>query len=377
MNRKDNKLYLLIILIAVLVMNVLMYSWQGITYAPDSYRYIRYAEEILTGNWYDPHMIWYIHYAFALIFFKALFGTYSSIVPFQIMLHIISCCYLFLIIRKETGSEKVSLAAVLFYIFWFKMVTWNVFILTDSLFVIFSIITIYFWLRLFRSGKQLIIPFLFLYITFFIRPVGFFLLGALAISTFQFLRKSRFYTVQIKRAVLISGIMVIGLFIRMQSTLGTTDELSKGEVVYNVSTVNDPYNTSGLILDTSHIVANNEKGLRGISKFMLDNPVYFLDMMARKFFFFTFQVRPYYSWYVNLFLLCTLIPLYIAAMRGWWHCSNSSLKIFSATYVLSTIGMAMIITLDWDGRFFLPILPILVILAAIGLSSILILPKNG
>ena len=372
MKWKGNWQYLIIIFIAALIMNLFVYFQYGITLAPDSYWYITYSEEILTGNWYDPHMFWYIHYAISLIFFKMVFGTYDAIVPFQITLHIISCCFLFLIIRKEIGSNKLSLAIVLFYILWFKIVTWNVFVLTDSLFVSFSIITIYLWLQLFKTGKNLIVHFLLLYITFFIRPVGFLLFVALAFGAFQFLGKSSFNAGQLRIVAIISGTLLIGLFIRMQSTLETTKEYAKGDIVYHASTADERFNTSYLVLETENLKNNDKKGFRGIAQFALQNPIYFADMSLRKLFFFTLQVRPYYSIKHNLFLLLTLIPIYVFSIIGWKNLKNDQLKNFSIVYILSTISMAMIITLDWDGRFFLPIFPVLMILAAIGIKQMIV-----
>lgn len=108
--------------------------------------------------------------------------------------------------------------------------------------------------------------------------------------------------------------------------------------------------------------------------FFTDNPSYMLKLMGLKVFYFIARVRPYYSITHNMIVLALFIPRYMLTL--WTLFSNSALgrgtKSFFMVYVLGTLGTISLTIVDWDGRFFLPLIPLLFLLFGAGSYRLLL-----
>ena len=98
---------------------------------------------------------------------------------------------------------------------------------------------------------------------------------------------------------------------------------------------------------------------------MVFNLKYWIILFCAKVFFFLLHIRPYWSLEHNIFNLVILIPMYYYSFR--YLISNSiskEIRVFSIFFFLTHILSIGITTVDWDGRFLMPLLPMIFILGS-------------
>jgi hypothetical protein len=63
--------------------------------------------------------------------------------------------------------------------------------------------------------------------------------------------------------------------------------------------------------------------------------------------------------------------MYFLAIKGFRLMNNHELKIFIGTFLGLQILMVSLTSENWDGRFLLPVLPVVFILSSFGISGYL------
>ena len=203
-----------------------------------------------------------------------------------------------------------------------------------------------------------------------IRPTGIVMLLAFLVFVVSYTRQSLS-----PMLVIILFVLAGGLLLAINTMLYDYDLIAtyaQGEIVFLAGKTN----YKELVL-----VANRPLTLPGPNMapllkplvFFIDNPLYMLKLMALKAFYFLGRVRPYYSILHNVLLITLFVPTYI--MTIWVLLRNSvpgkATKSFLVTYILGTLGMICLTVTDWDGRFFLPLIPMLFLLSGVGCNKLL------
>jgi hypothetical protein len=95
-------------------------------------------------------------------------------------------------------------------------------------------------------------------------------------------------------------------------------------------------------------------------------PVYMLKLTLLKAVLFLAHAKPYYSWGHNLLIMIYLYPSYVFMVKGLPGMRND-LKVFIIIFILIQFGLVALTSENWDGRFLLPLLPLMFGMAGGGL----------
>ena len=110
--------------------------------------------------------------------------------------------------------------------------------------------------------------------------------------------------------------------------------------------------------------------LQQMGNFMVANPLFFSKLMLGKIIMYLSHIRPYWSWSHNIAVVLFLWPLYFfcyqALKKGL---VTDYLAKVAIVYMLIHTIIVGITWADWDGRFFVPIIPLVIVLGVIGLTD--------
>ena len=110
---------------------------------------------------------------------------------------------------------------------------------------------------------------------------------------------------------------------------------------------------------------------------ILKYPLFFLKIFITKLLFFLFRLKPYYSDLHNLYLLLSTGFLYVLSSISLFYLKiNKKFYQFFYFLLIGTSISVIITSLDWSGRFYLPLLPFLYMLTGMSLSYFNIFIKN-
>jgi len=99
-------------------------------------------------------------------------------------------------------------------------------------------------------------------------------------------------------------------------------------------------------------------------------PFAYTKLLLLRFIFFWGQVRPYYSAIHNFAIFLYFIPVYGAALYGIKRLSYCPVNVFMWLVAILQTMMSLVIAVDWDNRFLVPLMPFIVIFAAVGFHSL-------
>lgn len=136
------------------------------------------------------------------------------------------------------------------------------------------------------------------------------------------------------------------------------ESYASGELVYpNAVSYEPPDNL--LIPEKSY------SPLLQIMLFAVNNPLYFLKLLFTKLFLFFGNIKPYFSILHNALIVIVLYPAYYLAARGYKSIKGHSReKIFILTFIAFQALTVALASENWDGRFLIPVLPFVFILAS-------------
>lgn len=341
----------------VLVQMVLFLK-SGVKISVDSPLYISGAMDWMGGNLPNGRNIWYSSYS---AFIAGVFwfgGDAKAVVVIQLLFSGIAagCLYALAI---EWFDRTSAILVVLFYSLWIPLQEWNTFVYTESLFTSCCIISLAALTKSKNTWQYVLSTGLILF-TFFLRPTGFaFAVGLICYFLYSIGSRSS----KIKRAVFIVltllSAVVLSLMLKDYTLI---ESYSKAEIIY-------PNISLGLEVPTNlYIPAQDHSTLVRVIQFAFYNPVYFMKLVGLKLLLFIGNVKPYFSWLHNMLIVVFVYPLYWFAMKGFIHFPKPRKeKYFIAGFVIVQALAVALTTENWDGRFLIPILPFIFLLAAWGL----------
>lgn len=339
-----------------------LYSRTGVKTGVDTSFYMNNALNILNLNIPEGRAIWYSGYILFLAFFIGVGVSLKGIVFVQIFISTLAAIFMYKIAMKISGNKNSGFAAVLLFVIWIKIHEWNMFIYTESLFTSFSIIL--FWCLLTINTPKDLSPFILLLLfTVLIRPTGLGLFLAVAayfiLSLFQ--RNKPRISFPIAFVAITFSIVLIGVMLESYDLI---ESYAKGEIIYpNISLgISTPQNLT--LPDNHHL------HIVQLVIFAFENPIYFLKISSLKLFLFVFNVKPYFSDFHNACLIIFLLPIYFFAVKGYRQLAHTPLKGFFLIFI-TVQGLTVTLTTEnWDGRFLIPVLPFIFLLASMGLNRI-------
>lgn len=171
------------------------------------------------------------------------------------------------------------------------------------------------------------------------------------------------------------GLTILTLSIlanRMLVTYNVMENYEKGEVIYAITTLPFKPEYASLIVpppSSIHLPPPNDQPLFKILSFVFHNPLYWGRLFLTKIFFFLVHVRPYWSTAHNIFSLAFLLPMYFLFFKGIKRSKiDYQIVIFTYAYLVIHIVSVGVTSEDWDGRFLVPLLPIVLLFSLRGIS---------
>jgi hypothetical protein len=348
-----------------LILWIAMQGWLFISRGPqlsvDSDFYIQNAQVIQSGHLPQARGFWYTSYAGFLALVFLLGGGITTVVIIQMMLSGVAAISLYFATYKLVNSKAAAFMATLLFILWFKIHEWNTFIYTESLFTSCLVISFGFLLS---SGKwwHYGLCLLFLVVVFFIRPVGIAMLVGILFYGFALVWPKLNRVVATLALLLITclGLLMVNA---MLTDFNFIASYQKGELIY-------PNISLGISVPVDLTIPSMEyPPLVQLVLFACLNPIYFFKLSVIKLLLFFGNVKPYFSPLHNVLIVCTLYPIYFFALRGVKVLSEATgAKSYIFGYVLASAFMVALTSENWDGRFLVPLLPFVFLLAAAGMA---------
>ena len=359
------------IIILFLLITILSIKINGVKVSNDSFRYLEYAENLREGFYVERHNVRYIMYVFFIyiVDFLPNDNLHFAIIFFQYLLSGISLIFLYkglkILFRKEIVATIACVLCLLFLEFSF----WNSYVLCESLYLSATSISIYFLIKACRSPKKINYVFLFSSCLFlaFVKPTGIAFGIALLIVIIFGLKK---ITSNLVYGLMIFGLVLSGFWVinKYLTTYQVIENYQMGEVISGVTTVSHLEGVSYYILDVPEdleFLGENNPPLLRIAHFALHNFSYWLKLSATKMLFFVAHIRPLWSFVHNVYNGLLLLICYFFFFRSFCNRTISQkIKVFAGSYFLIHLIGVGLTAADWDGRFLMPVLPILFAIAA-------------
>lgn len=362
----NTTLFIFCLLLWLLIQAVLFLKF-GARTSVDSELYLADAMNLLNGQLPEGRSIWYVSYSTFLAFTFFCGGDNMVVVLVQIALSGVAAYCLYQLAIEIFNKREVAILTVLFYLLWIKIHEWNTFLYTESLFTSCSIISFAVLMKSKNAWHYLLAALLILF-TFFIRPTGFALvIGLLCYGLFS-LRKE--YLKRVIPLGFIGAIGVLVLLVGMLESFTLIESYAKAEIIY-------PNITLGMEAPSDlYIPGADHSTLVRLFLFAVYNPIYFLKLFSLKLFLFLGNVKPYFSVLHNTVIVLILYPLYFLAIKGFLKFpAHRKEKYFVIGFVIAQALTVSLTSENWDGRFLVPLLPFVFLLAASGV--VLAFKKQG
>ena len=357
--------------------NAGLYAHYGIKTGHDSFRYLNYAQQIMDGSgWYEPHNVWYLGYVVFVLGVKGAFGTDKAIIAGQIMMNAIAAVALYRASHRLFCSREAALTTAILFISWVEISMWNFFVLAESWYISLICLVLYAVVSFNGSPIRWLVTTLLVLLTFATKPTGIGIL--LGYSVFLL----SYYWGRIhpkKMVVVLTSLLFLTITYHLVNSMLSTFVLSEnyttGEIIYRASKPRIRASQPWLAIDPIHdayIPPVTMAPLLRLVSFIFHNSAYFFQLFFAKLLFFVAHVRPYFSWLHNSVIVGVIYPLYVLMVRVLAGRSiTRSLTLFFAVVLCIGVTSVSLTTLDWDGRFFAPLLPIVFLLGVGGGWSIL------
>ena len=340
-----------------------LYAHYGVKVVTDSPRYLNYAQKIADGlGWYEPHNVWYLGYVVLVLVVKELFHANGAVIATQVLMHGVAAVLLYRTSYRLFASRGAALCSALLLLAWIEVPTWNFYVLAESWYISLMCLVLYCVVSFDGSPKRWVITTLVVLLTFITKPTGIAVLIAYGVFLVSY------YRPQLKRlqpAMYLLLLLVLpllyGLINQMLTSFVLIENYATGEVVYGMSVVRGYAGKEQLILPAESLIIPSIElaPVPRLLVFIINNPLYFARLSLMKAFYFLGHVRPYYSWLHNVFTIVTLYPLYFLAGKAFVRENiTPSFKYFCLVLIAFQVIIVMLTLVDWDGRFLMPLLPV-------------------
>lgn len=367
---------IIVITLAWTLVNMLLFQKNGIKIVSDSERYIEYANGLASGFYFDSHNFWYVGYGlYLLLVFKLFGGSIVAAVIGQYLLSFVAVIALYRGTFLLWSSSTAALITCLLFLGFIDISSWNSYILTESLYTSFICFSLFCLITVRQRPVSIsfkILTAVVVVFTFFMKPTGIALLVALAavvLYNMVVAANSAWKKVSIISTAVVVFIILIN---RMLTTFLLIETYQAGEVIYGVTSFPDQEVVESLIVDRPANIFTPSSAhpvIIRVVEFIFHHPIYWLKLFFLKVYYLLLHTRPFWSGYHNMFSLAVLVPSYFlfsGTLRS--AAVDRDVVIFSISFVLVHILSVGITSDDWDGRFLMPMLPVIFIFAGRGIE---------
>jgi len=340
------------------------YLYYGISMGGDSQGFIKGATSFLNGNIRNSGVADYFSYVWILAILEVMTLRPEWVIFIQLFFSIFAVVSLYRTIFYYSKCEMSGFFGVLTFCLFPAVCKWNLYVLTDSLFI--SSITILLYFLFCTTGRlaKIITIFLALF-TLTLRPNGIILVSGLGgfflykivakknkkliiagMATFLLLTPAILQFVEKK----FSGIQVLSIFL-------------KGQIVWGFSEGSLKFPEDGFVPQYSSELMN-------LLIFAIKNPIFFLKLSFLKLYYFLTLTLPIQAFKYQFITLLAWVPTFFASYRGFTSEKlGYQFKFFSFGMIIAQMFMVTITYNDYDLRFMHHLLPILTIYWSISFSQ--------
>ena len=330
----------------------------------DSQRYLDAAAAWLGGAWPSGWVLLFstYHLYVALCLGTGL-GTVAVVLG-QIALSGAAAWWLYRLGAILYGP-RVGVLAALLYVGDLDLQVWNLYVLTESLFVSLTVLALLVLVRADRPGTWLAAG-VATVVAAGVRPHGIALLGAAAVFALGALWRARRATTLLVTALAVLAAAVAAWVViggMLSGWVRPGRFLERGEVIWGYPAIAVPL--------TAPPMARTGDPLRDLVAVIWAHPGHALRLAALRVGYEWAHIRPFYSTAHNVAVLVTLLPLYALAVWGLRRRAGrpGARGLLLALCALQSLIVALTFA-DWDGRHLLVLLPAVFVLAAAGASDL-------
>ncbi|GAB3860186.1 hypothetical protein GCM10028822_37930 [Hymenobacter terrigena] len=353
----------------VLVQLVYLRKFHGPRFANDSGRYLAYAANIAERGYFEPgHNLRYVLYPLFQSLWLGLGLGWRGIVAGQMAISALATRAIYRGTKRLShGQWGAAALATLLFIAWPDIQPFNVFLLTESLFISLVALSFGAFTRV-QSGRRkdwlwLIIV---LILTALARPNGFLVALAAALAGLDALRRQpnrRPWRAALVVLALLSPLLWVALNHQL-TTYYLMDTYQRGELIFRyqlwavhqAAPLNMPPPGTGPVARVVY--------------FGVHNPLYLGRLMLGKLFVFISYLKPHYSLAHRIIGVVVLWPAYWLAARGSRRASVwRPARVFLAAIFLLQTATIMLTVDDWDVRFLAPVLTVVFVLASLEIAG--------
>lgn len=360
---------LLVLKMMFFIVAALIFLHKGVIISNDSARYIGYANNINQGNFYDDFNFWYVSYAIFLSFFTFFTDNFLYAVVAQHILSFVAILSLYGTAVMLWKSRLAAFCGCFLFIVFLEPLIWNAYVLTESLYVSFICFSIYVLSLLYTKQRNkwiITLTISTVVFTFFLRPNGICLVGSvILLLSISIIQKTSSPWKKAAIGLAVSTFLLI-LADKMLANFGLIENYRKGEVIYAITTLEMRPEWQHLVVTPPKdiVVIDSDSQIIKVSFFFFQHPVYFIELATKKAFYFFMHIRPYWSTTHNIFSGCILFSCYLSvAILLFKKRVSSTVAQFSLLFIILQAISVCLTSDDWDGRFLMPILPVIFLLA--------------
>jgi hypothetical protein len=340
-----------------LAINFAILANRGVFFGGDSLRYLDGADRVFHHAGLVGKQRSYSGYIIFLVFLRYLHLSSVGVAIVQVCVAAVAGLALYEVAKHLAGRMAGLLAAVLFLLNP-DIFRWNLFVLTDALYIDFVILA---WWAIWKaSGSSLWAKALSVAVVLFassIRPNGW-PLPLIALS---------YWILLPQRNRLAKLVLIAALFISFGYSLGRVQFFVSGiENESPLRALNNKVIVWGYPHPFSGALDSDSVDWIKLGLGVVRNPVSTMKLAGLRVAAEFAHVRPFYSRLHNVALLLFLPAIYASAVYGFWRLRNEPLVLLMIAIVFyHTLTIATFFA-DWDGRFLLYIFPLIGVLSSSG-----------
>lgn len=371
--RKSQVVFLFFVWIAV---HLVIFRYLGIRQLYDSKGYIAAADYFLAEqSLQDVHHVFYVVPILLLAFTRFIFG--DTVVPFLILQILTSGFAMVALYRTAVKVFKVQEAgffSVLLFLLWWDNIQWNTAVLTESLFCSLTILILYVVVSSNRNLGYYVAVASMAAILLLTRPTAVVVIvGIVGYGLAENWRMIGNKVWKIRIVFVVLAAVSFAAASLMFDHWDFTEQYVEGNIVTYMNSIegSELYRES-LRLSTDELILPDpeEPSIIKIITFVYQNPIHFLSAFFLKIGYLITGVRPYYSSIHNGFMLIWMIVIYFLFFLGVKAQKLPNTRLLAFTIICVNCLLVGISTVDWDNRFYVPMQPVIVLMAAGGASQI-------
>ncbi len=342
------------------IVSIVLYGMYGFNYTLEAEKYILQADYVLTHYSFEEARFLYYATTIVLICISKLLTGHVAL---AVLLLLVINWYAYLKLYKALlfyyNNAFTALGVVLALLLFVPYQSWTMYLYTESIFYSIIILLIAKLIRITTlSNVHILVLATYTILLILSRPLG--ILFIPGIGIYMLLKANAKQRI----ALGVLGVAsIVGFYAVSQVIFTSTPDWQ----------VQRSFLEENLICDVPTVASQAKLNLIQSSSqlevllyYITHNFAHFIGLAGRRLLLFGGLTRSYYSTLHNVALLVYILPLYIIiiiGVRHWWHKLPMPLVIcFLVTIVLFAASVAVQCD-DYHNRFYLSILPMLVILA--------------